>query len=60
MELIPLTRPEQLVLLRATVLPTPCRDLPHVLRWSTWRRRHQHRAAACHRRWNEVTAAATT
>uniref|UniRef100_UPI003D71F0BE IS701 family transposase n=1 Tax=Actinacidiphila sp. bgisy167 TaxID=3413797 RepID=UPI003D71F0BE len=59
-ELIPLTRPELLVLLRATILPAPCRDLVHVLHWSRWRRRHQHRAAACHRRWNHITAAATT
>nr|BBA20954.1 hypothetical protein [Streptomyces atratus] len=27
---------------------------------STWRRRHQHRSAACHQRWNDATAAATT
>lgn len=60
MKLIPLTRPELLILLRATALPAPCRDLAHILRWSHWRRRHQHRAAACHRRWNEITAAATT
>lgn len=34
--------------------------LANVLRWSHWRRRHQHRAATCHRRWNEITAATTT
>lgn len=33
------------------------RDLAHVLQRSQWRRRHQHQAAACHRHWNEVTAA---
>ncbi|GAA2813510.1 IS701 family transposase [Kitasatospora paracochleata] len=59
-ELIPLTRPGLLALRRATVLPEPRRDLAHVLHWSCWRRRHQHRAAACHRRWNETTATATT
>jgi SRSO17 transposase len=58
--LIPLTRPELLILLRTTALPAPLRDLAHVLHWSRWRRRHQHRAAACHRRWNEITAAAAT
>ncbi|WP_285705171.1 IS701 family transposase [Microtetraspora sp. NBRC 16547] len=35
-------------------------DIVHALRWSLWRRRHQHRAARCHRRWNEVTAASIT
>ncbi|MFK0194236.1 IS701 family transposase [Kitasatospora sp. NPDC090308] len=58
--LIPLTRPELLNLLRAVALPTPRRDLGHVLHRSQWRRRHQHRAAACHRRWNKTTAAAIT
>ena len=38
------------------VLTQPRRDLAHVLHWSQWRRRHQHRAAACHRHWNEVAA----
>jgi hypothetical protein len=55
--MIALTRPELLRLLRAFVLPKPATDPEHILRWSRWRRRHQHRAAACHRRWNEVTAA---
>jgi hypothetical protein len=58
-DLIPLTRPELLALLRAAVLRAPRRDLAHALRWSCWRRHHQHRAATCHRRWNEITAAAT-
>ncbi|MFF3878368.1 hypothetical protein [Streptomyces sp. NPDC001978] len=49
-----------LAVLRATVIPIPRRDLDHVLHWSAWRRRHQHRATACHRHWNNVTAAATT
>jgi hypothetical protein len=26
----------------------PVKDAHHRLRWSTWRRRHQHRARACH------------
>ena len=56
--LIPLTRPELLALLQAAVLGAPRRDLAHILHWSRWRRRHQHRAATCHRRWNEITAAA--
>ena len=58
-DLIPLTRPELLALLQAAVLRAPRRDLAHTLHWSRWRRRHQHRAATCHRRWNEITAAAT-
>ena len=57
--LIPLTRPELLALLRAAVLCAPRRDLAHTLHWSRWRRHHQHRAATCHRRWNEITATAT-
>ncbi|MGI5133943.1 MULTISPECIES: IS701 family transposase [unclassified Streptomyces] len=51
---------ELLRILRATVLPAPCRDLDHVLRWSAWRRHHQHQAAQAHRNWNNITAAATT
>jgi hypothetical protein len=58
--LIPLTRPELLALLQAAVLRAPRRDLAHTLHWSRWRRRHQHRAATRHRRWNQITAAATT
>jgi hypothetical protein len=34
------------------VIPPPRRDRPHRLHWSTWRRRHQHRARQAHRRWN--------
>ena len=56
-KLIPLTCRELLTLLRAS---QPRRDLAHVLHWSQWRRRHQHRAAACHRHWNEVTAVVMT
>jgi len=56
--MIPLTRPELLRILRAFVLPQPATDPDHILHWSRWRRHHQHRAATCHRRWNEITAAA--
>ena len=43
---IPLTRNEIAHLL-ATVT-SPAHDAGHRLRWSRWRRRHQHRAQACH------------
>lgn len=56
--MIALTRPELLRLLRTFALPTPVTTPEHVLHWSHWRRRHQHRAAACHHRWNEAAAAA--
>jgi SRSO17 transposase len=59
LDLIPLTRPELLVLLQAGALPEPRRDLTNILYWSRWRRRHQHQATACHRRWNQLTAATT-
>jgi SRSO17 transposase len=44
---IPLTRNEVARLL-ATLIVRPARDTWHRLRWSTWRRRHQHRARTCH------------
>ncbi len=50
--LIPVTIPELLRLLRGTVIPPPRRDPAHRLHWSTWRRRHQHRARQAHQRWN--------
>ncbi len=56
--LIPITTPELLRLLRDTVIPPPRRDRAHRLHWSTWRRRHQHRACQAHQRWN--TYAETT
>jgi hypothetical protein len=59
-DLVPASPRELLAVLRATVIPMPRRDLDHILRWSAWRRRHQHRATACHRHWNNITAAATT
>src|SRR6266567_2941210 len=56
--LIPVTVPELLRLLRDVVIPPPRRDRAHRLRWSAWRRRHQHRARQAHQRWN--TYAETT
>jgi hypothetical protein len=44
---IPLTRSE-IAALFATLVIQPVRDAWHRLRWSTWRRRHQHRAKTCH------------
>ncbi|GGO41605.1 hypothetical protein GCM10012286_21660 [Streptomyces lasiicapitis] len=46
--LVPLSCPELIRLLRALVLPPPARDRDHVLHWTTWRRRHQAVATACH------------
>jgi SRSO17 transposase len=56
--LIPVTVPELLRLLRDTVIPPPRRDRPHRLHWSTWRRRHQHRARQAHQRWNSYAETA--
>jgi hypothetical protein len=42
------------------MLPPPRRDRDHLLHWSARRHEHQHSAAEAHRRWNNVTAAATT
>jgi hypothetical protein len=50
--MIPVTAPELLRLLRGTVIPPPRRDRAHILDWSGWRRRHQHRAWQAHQRWN--------
>jgi SRSO17 transposase len=50
--LIPVTVPELVRLLRGTVIAPPRRDRAHRLRWSDWRRRHQHRARQAHQRWN--------
>jgi SRSO17 transposase len=50
--LVPVTVPELLTLLRDIVIPPPRRDRAHRLHWSTWRRRHQHRARQAHQRWN--------
>jgi len=50
--MIAITVPELLRLLRGTVIPPPRQDREHVLHWSDWRRRHQHRAQQAHWRWN--------
>jgi len=44
---IPLTRNEIARLLAGMAIK-PARSIPHQLRWSAWRRRHQHRARLCH------------
>ena len=44
---IPLTRNEISRLL-AILIIQPVADTRHRLHWSTWRRRHQHRAKTCH------------
>ena len=44
--------PELLRLLRDTSIPPHRRDRPHRRHWSTWRRRHQHRARQAHQRWH--------
>jgi SRSO17 transposase len=51
-ELIDITVPELLRLLRGTVIPPPRHDREHVLGWSRWRRQHQYRARKAHQRWN--------
>ena len=51
-DLIPVTIPEMLRMLRGTVIPPPHRDHAHRQHWSQWRRRHQYRASQAHRRWN--------
>jgi SRSO17 transposase len=45
--LIPLTRNE-IARLAATLATAAAHDAQYRLRWSAWRRRHQHRARACH------------
>jgi SRSO17 transposase len=44
---IPLTRNEIAALFSALIIE-PVNDTRHRLRWSTWRRRRQHRAKTCH------------
>ncbi len=56
-ELIPITAPELLRLLRGTVIPPPRQDRAHRLHWSYWRRRHQQRARQAHQRWNAYAEA---
>lgn len=57
-DLVPVTCYELLRLLRLLILPAPRRDADHVLHWSTWRRRHQHRARQAHQRWHTYADAA--
>ena len=45
--LIPLTRNE-IARLAAALIIQPAGGARHRLRWSAWRRRHQHTARACH------------
>ncbi|MDQ1024669.1 SRSO17 transposase [Streptomyces umbrinus] len=59
-ELVPASGRELLRLLRITALPRPRRARDHLLHWSAWRRHHQYQAAEAHRRWNNITATATT
>jgi SRSO17 transposase len=44
---IPITRNE-IAALFSTLIIEPVTDTRHRLRWSAWRRRHQHRAKTCH------------
>jgi hypothetical protein len=44
---IPITRNEIAALFGALIIE-PARDARHRLRWSAWRRRHQHRAKTSH------------
>lgn len=44
---IPLTRNE-IAALFSTLIIKPVTGTPHRLRWSAWRRRHQHRAKTSH------------
>jgi SRSO17 transposase len=44
---IPLTRNE-IARLFTTLIIQPARNPRHLLHWSQWRRRHQHRAKTCH------------
>ena len=44
---IPPTRNE-IATLFGTLIIKPARDTGHRLRWSAWRRRHQHSAKTCH------------
>jgi SRSO17 transposase len=56
-DLIPITIPELLRLLRGQVVPQPRRDPAHRQRWSDWRRHHQHRARQAHQRWHAYAEA---
>ncbi|MGW0926737.1 hypothetical protein ACWD3J_48325 [Streptomyces sp. NPDC002755] len=58
--MVPVSPRELLMLFRTCALSRPRQDADpaHALHWSNWRRQHRHRAMACHRHWNNVTAAA--
>jgi SRSO17 transposase len=56
-DLVPITIPELLRLLRDTVIPPRQLDRPHRTAWSHWRRRHQYRARQAHQAWNAYAAA---
>jgi hypothetical protein len=47
--MVPLTRNE-IARLAAALILQPAGDARYRLRWSTWRRRHQHTARTCHYR----------
>jgi SRSO17 transposase len=51
-QLIPVTIPELLRLIRGTVIPVPRRDRTHRDTWSRWRRHHQYQAQQAHHRWH--------
>jgi SRSO17 transposase len=57
LELIPVTIPELLRLLRGVVIPQPRSDVAHRHRWSAWRRHHQYLARQAHQRWNSYADA---
>ena len=52
LQLIPVTVPELLGLLRGTVIPDPRRDKAHRNAWSLWRRHRQYQAQQAHQRWH--------
>jgi SRSO17 transposase len=52
LQLIPVTVPELLRLLRGTVIPDPRRDKAHRNAWSLWRRHRQYLAQQAHQRWH--------
>jgi hypothetical protein len=58
-DLIPVTVPELLHLIRRDVVPQPSRDRAHCQRWSDWRRHHQNQARQAHQRWNAYADATT-
>ena len=51
---IPVTRNE-IAALFSTLIIDPATETRHRLRWSAWRRRHQHRAKICHYQWQATS-----